>query len=47
MRVIGVTLIISGMLDLFVSVFYDSVKKKYMEDNENTDEIKTTYQEEK
>lgn len=39
MRVIGVTLIISGMTDLFVSVFFDSIKKKYMED------IETTYEE--
>ena len=39
MKVIGVTLIITGITDLFVSIYFDALKKKYRDD------IDTTYEE--
>ncbi len=48
MKVIGVTLIITGITDLFVSIFFDSVKKKFREDIETTyEEVKETKEEAK
>ena len=40
LRLIGVSLIISGMTDIFASIFFDSIKKSY-----NLEDIETTYTE--
>ena len=40
MRLIGVSLIISGMTDIFASIFFDSIKKNYIQED-----IQTTYTE--
>ena len=41
LRLIGVSLIISGMTDIFASIFFDSIRKDYM-----LQDIETTYTEE-
>ena len=41
LRLIGVSLIISGMTDIFASIFFDSIRKNYM-----LQDIETTYTEE-
>jgi uncharacterized membrane protein HdeD (DUF308 family) len=41
MRLIGVSLIISGMTDIFASIFFDSIRKNYL-----SEDIQTTYTEE-
>nr|MCR5441547.1 DUF308 domain-containing protein [Lachnospiraceae bacterium] len=40
MRIIGVSLIIAGMTDLFTSVFFDGIRKSYQPET-----IETTYEE--
>ena len=40
MRLIGVSLIISGMTDIFASIFFDSIRKNYI-----SEDIQTTYME--
>ncbi len=40
MRIIGVSLIIAGMTDLFTSVFFDGIRKSYQHET-----IETTYEE--
>ena len=40
MRIIGVSLIIAGMTDLFTSIYFDGIRKAYQPDI-----IETTYEE--
>jgi hypothetical protein len=40
MRIIGVSLIISGMTDLFTSVFFEGIRKSYQ-----PEVIETTFEE--